>query len=89
MATPDARLVEVEVETIGGNILMGLIQRGGTIDVNINLDDTESQPLGKSVALVDGDLYERWRAGTASRGLNDILAHMVLDLGAVYWVDQV
>jgi len=89
LITPEARLVEVEVEAIGDNISLGLLERGGTIDVNINLDDTESQPLGKAAALVDGDLYERWRAGTASRGLNDILAHMVLDLGAVYWVDQV
>ncbi len=89
LATPDARLVEVEVETIGDNISMGLIERGGLIDININLDNTKSQPLGKAVALVDGNLYERWRAGTASRGLNDIRAHMIFDLGAVYWVDQV
>lgn len=89
LITPDARLVEVEVETIGDNISLGLIERGGTIDININLANTESQPLGNAIGLVDGDLYERWRAGTASRGLDDILAHMILDLGAVYWVDQV
>ena len=89
LITPDARLVEVEVEAIGDNISMGLIDRGGTIDININLANTESQPLGNAISLVDGDLYQRWRAGTASRGLNDILAHMILDLGAVYWVDQV
>lgn len=89
LITPGARLVEVEVEAIGDNISMGLIDRGGTIDININLANTESQPLGNAISLVDGDLYQRWRAGTASRGLNDILAHMILDLGAVYWVDQV
>lgn len=89
LITPGARLVEVEVEAIGDNISMGLIDRGGTIDININLANTESQPLGNALSLVDGDLYQRWRAGTASRGLNDILAHMILDLGAVYWVDQV
>ena len=85
---PDARLVEVEVETIGDNIALGLLERGGGVDININLASNDSQPLGKARALFDGDLYERWRAGTASRGLVDILAHMVLDLGAVYWVDQ-
>ncbi|MFT5090040.1 MAG: hypothetical protein ACI906_003003 [Candidatus Latescibacterota bacterium] len=89
LITPGARLVEVEVEAIGDNISLGLLERGGLIDVNINLDNIESQPLGKASALVDGDLYARWRAGTASRGANDILAHMVLDLGAVYWIDQV
>jgi hypothetical protein len=85
----DARLVEVEVETIGDNIALGLLERGGGVDININLASTEQQPLGKARALFDGDLYERWRAGRASRGTSDILAHMILDLGAVYWVDQV
>jgi hypothetical protein len=86
---PDSRLVEVKVTTIGDNIALGMIERGGTVDININLANTESQPLGNAIGLVDGDLYARWRAGTASRGLNDILAHMILDLGAVYWIDQV
>lgn len=86
---PDSRLVEVKVNTIGDNIALGMIERGGTIDININLANNESQPLGNAIGLVDGDLYARWRAGTASRGLNDILAHMILDLGAVYWIDQV
>ena len=88
LIVPDARLAEVEVETIGDNIALGLLERGGSVDININLASNDSQPLGKARALFDGDLYERWRAGTASRGLSDILAHMILDLGAVYWVDQ-
>ena len=88
LIVPDARLAEVEVETIGDNIALGLLERGGGVDININLASNDSQPLGKARALFDGDLYESWRAGTASRGQVDILAHMVLDLGAVYWVDQ-
>ena len=88
LVVPDARLAEVEVETIGDNIALGLLERGGAVDVNINLASTDQQPLGKARALFDGDLYERWAAGTASRGQNDILAHIVLDLGAVYWVNQ-
>ena len=88
LLAPDVRLVEVEVETIGDNIALGLLERGGAVDININLSSNDLQPLGKARALFDGDLYERWRAGTASRGLTDILAHMILDLGAVYWVDQ-
>ena len=88
LIVPGARLAEVEVATIGDNIALGLLERGGGVDININLADSESQPLGKARALFDGDLYERWRAGTASRAPVDILAHIVLDLGAVYWVDQ-
>ena len=88
LIVPDARLAEVEVETIGDNIALGLLERGGAVDVNINLASNDQQPLGKARALFDGDLYERWAAGTASRGQNDILAHIVLDLGAVYWVNQ-
>ena len=88
LLVPAARLAEVEVETIGDNIALGLLERGGGVDININLASNDQQPLGKARALFDGDLYERWRAGTASRGLTDILAHMILDLGAVYWVDQ-
>ena len=88
LLVPAARLAEVEVETIGDNIALGLLERGGAVDVNINLASNDQQPLGKAKALFDGDLYERWRAGTASRAPVDILAHIVLDLGAVYWVDQ-
>ena len=44
-----------------------MIERGGTIDININLANNESQPLGNAIGLVDGDLYARWRAGTASK----------------------
>ena len=86
---PGARLVEVEVEAIGDNISLGLMERGGIVDVNINLASNSPQPLGKSLALIDGNLYERWRAGTASRAAVDIDAHMILDLGAVYGVDLV
>ncbi len=87
--TSGARLVEIDVEALGDNVALGLLERGGTLDVNINLASNNSQPLGNSLALVDGDLFKRWRTTIASRGLDDILGHMLLDLGAVYWLDQV
>ena len=87
---PGARLAEVEVEAIGDNISLGLMERGGIVDVNINLASNSPQPLGKALTLIDGDLYERWTAGaTPGRGSGDIDGHMVLDLGAVYGVDLV
>jgi hypothetical protein len=90
LMAPGARLTEVEVAAIGDNIALGMIERGGTIDIVVDLAlSSESVPLGNSIALVDGDLYERWNYGRASRGANDIDAHMILDLGAVYWVDLV
>ncbi len=86
-----ARLVEVIVDDFGDNIAFGLLDHGGGLDVavGINLKDTEAAPLGNAKALVDGDLYNRWRHGTASRGSEDIDAHMILDLGATYNIDLV
>ena len=87
---PGAKLTEVEVEAIGDNISLGMLDRGGGIDIVVDLGKTdEAVPLGNSRAMVDGDFYQRWRHGTASRGQDDILAHMIFDLGAVYWLDQV
>jgi len=85
---PGARLVEVQVESIGDNIALNLLQRGGNMDVVADLANTaESVPLSNVLALVDGDLYQRWAYGRASRGQNDIDAHIIVDLGAVYWLD--
>lgn len=86
-----ARLVEVVVNDFGDNIAFGLLERGGGLDVQvrINSKETENAPLGNARALVDGNLYERWRHGTAGRGSEDIDAHMILDLGATYNIDLV
>ncbi|MSR81730.1 MAG: hypothetical protein EXS58_02235 [Candidatus Latescibacteria bacterium] len=87
---PGAKLVEVLVEAIGDNVALNLLQRGGNMDVVANLANTaESVPLSNVLALVDGDLYQRWSYGRASRGQNDIHAHIIVDLGAVYWLDLV
>ena len=85
---PGAKLVEVQVEAIGDNIALNLLERGGNMDVVADLANTaESVPLSNVLALVDGDLYQRWAYGRASRGQNDIDAHIIIDLGAVYWLD--
>ena len=86
---PGARLADIEVETIGDNIALGLLNRGGTVNINTNLESNSPQPLGNALALIDGDFYKRWRTPVSSRGAADITAHMILDLGAVYWLDQV
>ena len=91
LPAPGARLMEVVVDDFGDNIALGLLDRGGGLDVEvgINSKNSQSSPLGNTRALVDGDLYERFRYGTSSRGAEDIDAHMVLDLGATYNIDLV
>jgi hypothetical protein len=91
LPTEGARLVEVVVNDFGDNIAFDLLSRGGGLDVavGINSKNTETAPLGNARALVDGDLYTRWRHGTAGRGSEDIDAHMILDLGATYNVGLV
>jgi hypothetical protein len=91
LPTRGARLMEVVVDDFGDNIAFGLLDRGGGLDVavGINSKNSESAPLGNARALVDGDLYQRWRHGTASRASEDIDAHMILDLGATYNIDLV
>ncbi|MCH7805101.1 MAG: hypothetical protein IH937_13605, partial [Acidobacteria bacterium] len=67
LPTRGARLMEVVVDDFGDNIALGLLDRGGGLDVvvGINTKNSERSPLGNARALVDGDLYQRWRHGTA------------------------
>ncbi len=92
LPTPGARLMEVVVDDFGDNVALGLLDRGGGIDVevDINSKDASKAPLGNARGLVDGDLYERFVFGSSSRGgAEDVDAHMILDLGATYNVDLV
>ena len=91
LQVPGARLVEVEVEAIGDNLALRLPERGGAVEMTVGLNrDSESVPLGNARALVDGSLPRRMSFGaTPGRGAEDIDAHIILDLGAVYLVDQV
>ncbi len=92
LPTRGARLMEIVVDDFGDNVALGLLDRGGGIDVevDINSKDAVKAPLGNARGLVDGDLYERFVFGTSSRGgAEDVDAHMILDLGATYNVDLV
>ena len=91
LPTRGARLMEVIVDDFGDNIALGLLDRGGGLDVEvgINSKNSDKSPLGNARALVDGDLYERFRYGTSSRSSEDIDAHMLLDLAATYNIDLV
>ncbi len=88
---PDARLTEIQVNGFGDNAVLGLIPRGGSANVVVGLGRIELDvPLGNVVGLIDGAMATRMYYGaTPGRGVEDIDAHIVLDLGAVYWLDHV
>jgi len=87
---PGARLMEVEVEAIGDNLALDLLQKGGGIDIILNVDQTaEAIAMGNALSLVDGNLFQRWRNHREPRAPYDVWGHITLDLGAVYWVDLV
>ena len=87
---PDARLVAVEVESIGDNLTLNLIERGGTIDIVIDVFvRAEEVTLGNALNLVDGSIFNRWRNGREPRNTYNTWSHITIDLGAVYPVDFV
>ena len=85
-----ARLVEVEVETIGDNLSLGALARGGGVDIVVDVDRiSDLQPLGNAQTLFDGSLITRWVFGRTLISSVDVRSRITLDLGAVYWADQV
>ncbi len=87
---PDAQLVAVEVESIGDNLTLNLIERGGAIDIVIDaFVRAEEVTLGNALNLVDGSIFNRWRNGREPRNTYNTWSHITIDLGAVYPVDFV
>ncbi len=87
---PNARLVEVQVEHIGDNLTLNLLERGGTIDVVIDaFVRAEEVALGNALNLIDGSIFARWRNGREPRNTYNTWSHITIDLGAVYPVDFV
>ncbi len=86
----NARLVEVQVESIGDNLTLDLLERGGAIDVVIDaFVRAEEVALGNALNLVDGSIFDRWRNGREPRNTYNTWSHITIDLGAVYPVDFV
>ncbi len=85
-----AELVEIRVEGIGDNLIINLPQRGGAIDVVIDVfNRAEEVTLGNALNLVDGSIFDRWRNGREPRNSYNTWSHITIDLGAVYPVDFV
>ena len=90
-AVPEARLVEIEVEAFGDNLVQGAIERGGSVDIVVGVDtkNPDTPNLANALQLMDGRISTVWSNIRATRADTDVMAQITLDLGAVYWVDQV
>ncbi len=84
--TPGARLAEIEVETIGDNIALGIIERGGSIDLITDLQSV----LEGGQNMADGKIVTNWSLNTLHQTVTgkDIFNRIIFDLGAHYWIDQ-
>ncbi|MCY4604591.1 MAG: discoidin domain-containing protein, partial [Gemmatimonadetes bacterium] len=86
---PDTRLLEVEVEALGDNLALGTLERGGNLEVVLDAFVAQDLiPLGNARVLVDGDLSTRWFVRRTIQAERDVFSHIVLDLGATYFVDK-
>jgi len=86
---PEARLVEVQVEAIGDNLALGLLERGGALEVILNLSNPSAiTETSNSQQAVDGKLTSGLRQSRQQRGPADVFSQLTLDLGATFWVDQ-
>ena len=90
-AASEARLVEIEVEAFGDNLVQGAIERGGSVDIVVGVDtkNPDIPNLTNALQLMDGRISTVWSNIRATRADTDVIAQITMDLGAVYWVDQV
>ena len=82
-----AGIAEISVSAIGDNISMGLIERGGSIELITDLQ----QVLSGAENMVDGNIVTNWAMQTYHQTQTgfDVFNRIIFDLGAHYWVDQV
>ena len=87
---PGTRLLEVEVETLGDNMALGLLERGGNIEVVLDpLVTQDLIPLGNAKVLIDGDLFTKWFVRRTIQAERDVFSHIILDLGATYFINRI
>ena len=88
--TAGARLSELSVESVGDNLSLGVIERGGQIAVRSLIgsgrEERDENPL-ISRNLIDGDITSYW-GRKEGRGVVPV-GRFTLDLGVLFWVDRV
>ena len=86
---PGTRLLEVEVEALGDNLALEMLERGGNLEVVLDAFVAQDLiPLGNAQVLIDGDLSTRWFVRRTIQAERDVFSHIVLDLGATYFIDK-
>lgn len=82
-----AGIAEISVSTIGDNIALRLIERGGSIDLVTDLQAV----LAGGENMVDGNIVTNWGMQTYHQTQTgfDIFNRIIFDLGAHYWIDQI
>ena len=89
-AVPEALLTEIAVKAFGDNLALGVLDRGGDLDIAIEVENASTSSAGKIRAAIDGLMTTKWYpAGGVQFHAEDTFAHLTLDLGATYWVDRV
>ena len=87
---PGTRLLEIEVETLGDNMALGMIERGGKLEVVLDAFVAQDLiPLGNALVMIDGDLSTRWFVRRTIQAERDVFSHIIMDLGATYFIDRV
>ena len=76
---PDAALAEIVVETLGDNVVLGTVERGGGVRGGTDLTNL--------LALVDGDKNTKWTVSGSGDWISDGL-WFDMDLGATFWIDR-
>ena len=68
-AAPEARLVEIEVEAFGDNLVQGAIERGGSVDIVVGVDTKrpDTPNLTNALQLMDGRISTVWSNIRATR----------------------
>ena len=84
----EARLVEVIVQGFGDNLALEAIGRGGEVDIAVEVDDPLAISKGRILAAFDGLITTNWYPTGRQVNAEDTFAHIRIDLGAAYWVDQ-
>ncbi|MEE2657745.1 MAG: discoidin domain-containing protein [Candidatus Latescibacterota bacterium] len=87
---PEARLIEVIVDTAGDNLAVHLLERGSALEaVNDFTGEADLASLTNAQLMVDGSIPNGWRNGSEPRKTHPTWSQITLDLGAIYLVDFV
>ncbi len=81
------RLLEMEMRAYGDNIALGLVERGGSVDVEAAIVAVAGTPT----VMFDGDLSTMWRVNPLAKGSSggsETFGDYRVDLGATYRIDS-